>query len=395
MKSHRPPPGLEQVVQGGPTAAAGVPQAGDILGRYVVIGGVGAGSMGVVLAAYDPELDRKVALKLLRPRERSSPEAHARLRARLGKEARALAKVSHPNLISVFDVGEHGMQVFLAMEFMGGGTLGDWLRKEPRSRSNIVKTFIEIGHGLAAAHAQGITHRDFKPENVLFDTSGRPKVADFGLARLLRHPDESADDVVAALDVSGSFDGSLDTAMSRPDAVAGTPAYMAPEQFTRDKIDPRTDQFAFCVALYQALYGERPFAGDDVLAIASSVMTGAIRSAPRDTKVPVWLRRTITRGLARDPDARFPSMGALVEALARDPVATLRRRLLQAAGALLVLGAIAAATFTIGSHRLAIDQAVDTSVAEARSTLAEARTRNRALDQLRSQAFARFDRGRR
>lgn len=376
------------------TSGSEVAGEGTAFGRYLVLGQVGVGAMGVVLAAYDPELDRKVALKLLRARDEARhPEEHARLRARLGREAKAIARLSHPNLISIYDVGMHGAQVFLAMEFMSGGTLREWLERAKPSRATILSVFVAVGRGLAAAHAQGLIHRDFKPENVLFDADGRPKVADFGLARLVHA--EAAPAAPPATDhgVTVTSASALDANLTATGSLAGTPAYMAPEQFTNDPIDSRTDQFAFCAALYEALYGERPFAGDNVLAIASEVLTGTVRPAPREARVPAWLRSVLLRGLARDPTARFPSMDALIKILARDREGALRRRVLTSLAALVVVFAAGVATFTVVSHRQRLAAAVARDMGIAQSALAYAQHNARTLADPRSQAFAAFDRG--
>ncbi len=316
---------------------------GATVGRYLVLERLGAGAMGVVYAAYDPELDRKVAIKILRPSEESGDPA--RRQARLVREAKAMAKLSHPNVGAIFDVGVHQEQVFLAMEYLPGGTLRRWIESEKRSWRETVKMFIEVGHGLAAAHAEGLIHRDFKPDNVLLDKASKPKVVDFGLVRLTANLDVST---------SGSFDdpdlplaetaiaesGSHGTAvLTRTGALAGTPAYMAPEQFLGKAIDDRTDQFAFCVALYEALYSERPFAGETVIALADSVTSERIVAPPKGTSVPGWVRGHILRGLRCDPAQRHPSIDDLLAALANDPAKRTRKWVL--AGATLV------ATFTI------------------------------------------------
>src|SRR3954453_18295126 len=153
---------------------------GSAVGRYVVLERIGSGGMGVVYAAYDPELDRKVALKLLRP-DRAGAVGEAALR--LQREAQAIARLSDPHVVAVYDAGTLGEQVFVAMEFVEGRTLREWLKAEPRSWSEILKAFLAAGRGLAAAHDAGLVHRDFKPDNVLLGGDGRVKVADFGLAR--------------------------------------------------------------------------------------------------------------------------------------------------------------------------------------------------------------------
>jgi tetratricopeptide (TPR) repeat protein/predicted Ser/Thr protein kinase len=286
---------------------------GELVGRYVVLDKLGAGGMGVVFAAYDPELDRKVALKLLhaQPSEQSkATEGHKRLL----REAQAMAKLSHPNVIAVHDVGEHQGRVFLAMEFVEGATLGDWAKKEPRAWREIVEVFSRAGAGLGAAHEKGLVHRDFKPDNVMVADDGRVRVMDFGLART--DSNDRAKTPLAELDelVHTGGGGELGTALTRHGAVIGTPAYMAPEQWMGEATDPRTDQFSFCVALYEALYGRRPFAGEGMAALALQVTEGKVREPP-SSKAPGWLRKVVLRGLGQEPPARFHSMNDLLAAL--------------------------------------------------------------------------------
>ncbi|MGO9708317.1 MAG: protein kinase domain-containing protein [Polyangiaceae bacterium] len=260
------------------------------LGRFVILGAVGAGGMGVVYAAYDPRLDRKVALKVLRP-----VIAEDEISGRVLREAQAMARLSHPNAVQVYEVGELGDRVFVAMELVEGGTLAEWLRKSPRSTAEIVAMFVQAGRGLEAAHAAGLVHRDFKPANVLVGTDGRARVTDFGLAH----------------GAGGELGGAV-----------GTPGYVAPEQQAGGVVDARADQYAFSVALSRAL-GE----------------------------APAWLKRVLERGEAARPEDRFATMGDLLDALGRDPW-VIRRRLA-------VAGAIAALlVFTaVGVHRASVRQA--------------------------------------
>jgi serine/threonine protein kinase len=282
---------------------------GATVGRYLVLERLGAGAMGVVYAAYDPELDRRVAIKLLRPQAGSADPA--RRQARLVREAKAMARLSHPNVGAIFDVGVHQGQVFLAMEYLPGGTLSQWLEADKRPWRQVVKMFTEVGHGLAAAHAEGLIHRDFKPDNVLLDKLGKPKVVDFGLVRLSGSLEVSTsgpiDESELALAVTAIPEASPAgaAALTRTGAIAGTPAYMAPEQFLSKSVDARTDQFAFCVGLYEALYGERPFAGESVVALADSVTAGRIQPPPRNTQVPSWVRACLVKGMKTDPAARY------------------------------------------------------------------------------------------
>ncbi len=293
---------------------------GAILGRYVILERVGAGGMGLVFAAYDPELDRRVAIKVLHPGDRALGSEG---RARLLREAQALARLSHPNVVSVHDVGttEHG--VYLAMEFVQGRTVGDWLASEP-TRAEILDVFARAGQGLAAAHAKGLVHRDFKPDNVMVGDDGRVRVMDFGLARSDRtvsreEPAEVTDpDMISGNEVLG-------LPLTRDGAMVGTPAYMAPEQWLDREVDARTDQFSFCVALYEALYGQRPFTGQTRQTLVLAVTKGEIADPPPGATVPAWLRRVLLRGLATEPDARFATLDALLEALRADPTRKRRR----------------------------------------------------------------------
>ncbi|HWM85194.1 MAG TPA: serine/threonine-protein kinase [Kofleriaceae bacterium] len=314
---------------------------GTLVHRYVVRDEVGSGAMGVVYAADDSGLDRKVALKLVRePRQRPGHR-------RLLREAQALAKLSHPNVVTVYDVGTHLDQVFVAMEFVEGQTLRAWLAEKPRSWREVVDAFLRAGEGLAAAHEAGIVHRDFKPDNVLVDRQGRVRVGDFGLAFI---DQESDDEEEGEREVAGGAsrigEGSappgLDPRLTASGAAIGTLAYMAPEQQAgRAPVDARADQFSFCVALHEALHGERPFGGDSQPEIAEHIARGEVREAPRGRDVPAWLRRVVLRGLASDPSARYPSMAALLADLRRDPATRRRRIAAAAAGALLVGAAVA------------------------------------------------------
>ncbi|MDC0716980.1 serine/threonine-protein kinase [Nannocystis bainbridge] len=299
------------------------------IGRYVVLGREGAGAMGVVYRAYDEALDRKVALKLLR-----APGAdHSQARARLLREAKALAQLSHPNVVQVYDVGEWGGLDFIALEFVQGQTLRAWQSEQTRSWPEILQVFAQAGRGLAAAHAAGMVHRDFKPENVLIDGQGRVFVADFGLAR-------SVDSPLPEQSVASRSSTSL-ARLTAMGSLVGTPKYMAPEQFMRIPADARSDQFAFCVALYEALFDRRPFVGETVDDLRHSVLLGKVLPPPVLTMVPQWLQDLTMRGLARDPTRRFPSMDALLAELDR----VRGRRRLIAAG-VLALGLGAAFAFT-------------------------------------------------
>jgi hypothetical protein len=270
--------------------------------RYVIERELGRGGMGIVLLAHDPQLDRKVAVKLVRKSE--DPTA----RARLVREARAMARLSHPNVVTIHDVGElPDGEVFLAMEVVDGPTLREALLGAGRpSPSEVVALFAQAGRGLAAAHAVGLVHRDFKPENVLVGPDGRVRVTDFGLARAETEP------AAAALTGAG--------------LVMGTPAYMAPEQHIGVAATDRADQYAFCVALFEALTGERPHAGTSLQEISAAKLRDQRKPWPTTSVVPASVRAAIDRGLARDPGHRFPSMAellAILEHVPTVPVATM------------------------------------------------------------------------
>ena len=260
------------------------------LGRYHLLEAIGTGGMGTVWGAYDPELDRKVAIKLLKAELASARE-------RMLAEGQALAKLAHPNVVNVFDVGVVDEQVYIVMEWVRGPTLRELVR-EPRTVREIVAVYRAAGEGLAAAHEAGLVHRDFKPDNAMVGEDGRVRVLDFGLAR---------GGVRAA-------DGSDDTVTRG----AGTPRYMAPEQAAGGELTPAADQYAFCVALREAL-------GD---------------------RAPAWIQQIVNRGSATDAAARYPSMRELLAALARDPAVIWRRRLLAAAAL-----AAAGGAFAIGTTR--------------------------------------------
>jgi serine/threonine protein kinase/tetratricopeptide (TPR) repeat protein len=415
-------------------------ERGASIGRYLVIGLLGRGGMGEVYAAYDPELDRKIALKLLRTHTSAGVDP-SEGRARLLREAQAIARLSDPNVVVVFDVGAFGDRVFLAMEFVDGSTLGYWLQAQtpPASWREILAKFTAAGRGLACAHRAGVIHRDFKADNVMVGRDGGVRVMDFGLARSIEQaspgapgsadparssgelalrtsgagrvtadrpstrpgaaPAPTSDSppsadpdpatgggrpataalepsrpagsgpsgsglVVSAAVQSGaaghptrvlsrteasssdpaSAPSALDSPLTLSGAMMGTPAYMAPEQFRGGKVDARADQFSFCVALYEALYGKRPFEGRSLDELTRNVIAGRVRAAPANTRVPRWLRRTLLRGLRVEPVDRHASMEALIEALGRDPARARRRW----ASATAVVGVVAALGMGLG-----------------------------------------------
>ncbi len=293
---------------------------GRTLGRYRVIERLGAGAMGVVFRAEDPELGRKVALKLLH-------QPNAALTDRLVREARSMAQVNDPNVVAVYDVGVADGSTYIAMELVKGETLRSW-QTQTRTLSAITEAYLAAGRGLAAAHAAGIIHRDFKPDNCLIGDDGRVRVTDFGLASARAGHDSLP---------GGPFrDGELED--SSEGSVMGTPAYMAPEQFSGGNVDPRTDQFNFCVALYEALYGMRPFTGKTFHELADNVCDGKVRAAPATTRVSGALRAILLRGLSAKPGDRFPTMDHLLVELGRDRAKPWRYTAIAAATLAAVLG---------------------------------------------------------
>jgi predicted Ser/Thr protein kinase len=300
------------------TAAPSVhPQPADAigasLGRYRLERELGEGGMGVVHAAFDPDLERRIALKVLRV---ATPAIEAK--DRLLREARAMARLSHPNVVTVHEVGTANGRDYVAMELITGETLADWLRAEPRRTADIVASFIAAGRGLAAAHAAGIVHRDFKPHNVLRSRDGRIVVTDFGLARETQVALPAAGDPIALaarLSTFSSGTPSSLTGITATGSLLGTPAYMAPEQWGGGIVTPATDQFAFCVALWEALAGERPYRGPTLDELRAQAALGP---ASLDvSKIPRRLRQILRRGLDPDPAQRWPNMDALLEQIVR------------------------------------------------------------------------------
>jgi eukaryotic-like serine/threonine-protein kinase len=306
------------------------PTRPDRIGRFVVTGTLGQGGMGIVLAAYDPELDRKVALKLVR-----SDRGGAEGRARLLREAQAMARLSHPNVVAVHDVGVYDGDVFVAMEFVRGRTLRAWLAEARRPWREVVGMFVQAGRGLSAAHEAALVHRDFKPDNVLVDEKERALVTDFGLAR-----PSGRDHSQASVGVDRTGPSPLEVEVTVRGALVGTPAYMAPEQIEEGVTDARSDQFAFCVALFEAIHGARPFTGTSAVEIAGNVLRGNVTVPPGAARIPVRLRRAVLRGLAVDPAQRWSSIDELLDQL----IAPTRMRRTRWVVAVVVAGAASLGT---------------------------------------------------
>ena len=308
------------------------------IGRYAILSKLGEGGMGIVYAGFDESLDRRVAIKLLRASIGGEGAG-----SRLLREAQALAKLSHPNVVHVYEVGEHDGRVYLAMEYVRGQSLRHWAKDALRSWREVLALYAQAGRGLAAAHAAGLVHRDFKPDNAIVGLDGRVRVLDFGLAR--RDRQAPVADALAELESAPSGSDLLASPLTHDGSLIGTPAYMAAEQFLGEPTDARTDQFGFCVALWEALYGERPFGGSTRMDVVAAVTSGRIREPPRGSRVPSWVRAALVRGLAPVSAERWPSMDALLAALAADP--TRRRRAIG-----LAIGLVAAAGGVVAGEQV-------------------------------------------
>jgi eukaryotic-like serine/threonine-protein kinase len=326
------------------------------IGRFILLERLAVGGMGEVFTAYDEQLDRKVAVKLVRPDrlapplEDSAGSAGSTASQRLLREAQTLARLSHPNVVQVYEAGITADRVFLAMELIRGQSLRQWLAAqrevpEPRRWRAVLERFLAAGRGLQAAHAAGLVHRDFKPDNVLVGDDGRVCVADFGLARPqprdpdtldtldfgpVREPDEAATPAATPL-----------SSLTASGVLLGTPAYMAPEQLRGEPSDARGDQFAFCVSLHEALYGTLPFVASDLAALHARMTSGTAIEPPRRTEVPSWLWGVLARGLAMAPADRYADMGALLGALEQRPARRRRRLIVGGLFAAGLLGALA------------------------------------------------------
>ncbi|HWB76603.1 MAG TPA: serine/threonine-protein kinase [Nannocystaceae bacterium] len=314
----------------------GEPARAVKIGRFEVLSTAGAGGMGVVFVAADPELGRQVAIKLVSP---SASGSTSPSQTRLLAEAQTLARLSHPNIVGVHEVGTHEGRIFVAMEHIDGETLERWLGRSPRPRAReILRAFVQAGHGLAAAHRAGVVHGDFKPSNVMIDRAGRVRVLDFGLAIAQRSGDSLTDTSVTP----GR------TVVSR----GGTPLFMALEQWDSQPATARSDQYSFCVSLWTALFGAHPFAGHDEAAMIAAMRSASVPHS-RARGVPGWLARALRRGLDPAPALRWPSMDALVDALEHGPARMRRRRALQVLAAAAAIGLVVAGARAL-EHRRAV-----------------------------------------
>ncbi len=299
------------------------------MGRYLVLDRIGEGGMGVVYKAYDPVLDRRVALKVLR----QLPDGLGSDEERLLREGKAMAQLAHPNVVAVHDVGVHDGRVFVAMEFVEGQTLRAWLETKPPLKEVLAK-FVQAGRGLSAAHDAGFVHRDFKPDNVLVGKDGRVRVVDFGLARSSGREvaPPSSDDGRAVASTA------VDASLSEHASLAGTPRYMPPEQLGGERLDARADQFAFCASLWEGLFGQPPFEAPNLLVLLDNLRQGKLKE-PARRDVPRWLVDALAKGLQPERDRRHATMASLLEILERDPAAA-RRRWAAVAAALVAVAVV-------------------------------------------------------
>jgi len=292
------------------------PGPGDRIGRYVIRSKLGRGGMGVVYGAYDPVLGRRVALKLVRQRDDA---LEVQVDERLRREAQALARLAHPNVVSLYDVGSCAYGDYLALELVPGISLDRWLRKQMRSWKEIIDVFLLAGRGLGAAHHASLIHRDFKPTNVIVGPHGHVTVVDFGLARSAELnttvSDPTRDGTPPRSRDSEEIQAMLSTRLTGNNVIVGTHGYMAPEQLLGLTVGPRADQFSFCAALFEALYGVRPFPGLNALETARAFTQGERVVPDNPRNVPARIYQALVRGLSVAPEERFPSMEALLSSL--------------------------------------------------------------------------------
>jgi eukaryotic-like serine/threonine-protein kinase len=310
--------------------------AGVQVGRFSLVRLLGRGAMGEVWAARDPELSREVAIKLV---QFDGHNDRAELRFR--REAQAMARLNHPNVVKIYELGTAGDDLaFCAMELIDGVTLRSWLA-QPRDWREVIAIAGAVGRGLAGAHAAGLVHRDIKPENILIAADGRTLVSDFGLARLLDDNEQDNDDAAGTIG---------DLGFTAAGAVIGTPLYMAPEQLAGRDVDARSDQFAYCVTIYEALFGARPFDGDTLDELARAIDRGPPRPAEVGG-VPRGIVRALARGLATDPDARWPAMAPLVAEIEHAAGAPRRRKFALLVGVVAAAAAVAATWLAVPASR--------------------------------------------
>jgi formylglycine-generating enzyme required for sulfatase activity len=381
---------------------------GTAVGRFIVQGPLGAGGMGVVYGADDPVLGRKVALKLIHA-DHGEGSASEEWRARLILEARSIARLSHPNVITVHEIGLHGDQPFVAMELVEGSTLRSWLTASRRSWRDIVAVFVAAGRGLLAAHRAGLVHRDFKPDNVLIGRDGQVRVTDFGLACPLPGIDRHAPYGPAPegpgkdLGALGAYVEGRQGRLTRTGALVGTPGYIAPEVLCGRGAEFASDQFSFCVTLYEALFERRPLFEGNLLLRASpkprvemsGPETGVERTPAARVRsdrhgVPGWLQRAVQRGLCESPEDRYPSMDGLLHALVHEPVRR-RRRVLTAIAAVVLAGAGALGLAIRAKARREVEWMVVDRTRAATAAQLTARWSAIQLDGNRKRALGLFD----
>ena len=331
-------PTLERATTAGPAGSVvPLPPAAQ-LGRFVILRQLGVGGMGTVFAAYDEQLDRKVALKLLHAQD---PTGYIQ-RARALREAKALARVTHPRVVSVYEVGQADQQLYLAMEYVDGITLRSWQHARPRGWREVLLMYLRAGEGLQAAHEAGVVHRDFKPDNVIVGKDGLPRVADFGVAQLRWQPVGE----VGGEEPVPSACGEPATTLG---GVSGTPGYMSPEQHAGRRSDAASDQFSFCVSLYEALYGRLPFAGQAPVGPGLRQHI-APRPPPPGSPVPSELLSILARGLSAEPADRYPSMAALLRELSAEHAQTAASAARTRRGITLAFAGVGLLTWLLAHH---------------------------------------------
>ena len=380
---------LEETVVGAgslhaaPEAGAEPPRLLPQIGRYTLLGTLGRGGMGLVYEGYDAELDRRVAIKIFHQGGGAATDSRSReIHARATREAQALAQLSHPNIVAVHEVGSHEGQVYIVMAYVRGETLRAWLAARPPLAA-VIDVFVQIAQALAAAHRVDIVHRDLKPENVVVCSDGHAQVLDFGLARTSEA--EAVFEPGATRRTTGRQEGLHSVTLSSPGDLIGTPAYMAPEQLLRERACERSDQYAFCVCLHEALYGVRPFVAPTVEALRMAVLSGEIRPVERPNyAAPAYLRAAILRGLSFAREERFASMEALAAVLVDGTRRRRQRRLLLGGLVSVALAGLFAGAVGIARARAGADcaaQTVGTTWSDRVKVEVRARTAELRLDE--------------